>query len=134
MKRSLIIHLTDLPNGGQLNGRGKMTGGISTGVNCPGGSCPGALSTGGNCPGGNRWGYLSGEQLSKEEIVQGGCLGGNCPGGNCPVPMNKSLSVLDYSLNPGPIEKALLNKEKHSCKWSTIKYNSINTGTSEDVL
>ena len=100
MKRSLIIHLTDLPNGGQLNGRGKMTGGISTGVNCPGGSCPGALST----------------------------------GGNCPVPMNKSLSVLDYSLNPGPIEKALLNKEKHSCKWSTIKYNSINTGTSEDVL
>ena len=63
MKRSLTIHLTDLPNGGQLNGRGKMTGGISTGVNCPGGSCPGALSTGGNCPG---------------VIARG-----NCPGSNC---------------------------------------------------
>ena len=39
---SLIIHLTDLSNGGQFNGRGQLTGGKkSTGVSCLGVNCPG---------------------------------------------------------------------------------------------
>ena len=104
MKSSLIIHLTDLSNGWQLNGEGQMTGGelaqgsITQGVivretigirgNCPGGNFPGeivweAVGIGGNSPGGIVLGAIS---------TGGG--GGNCPVGNCPVTINFATRIL----------------------------------------
>ena len=41
--------------------------------------------------------------------------------------MNKSLKQWNYRKSP-------LIQEKHSYKWPTIKYNSINTGTSQNIL
>ena len=54
-----MIHLTDLSNGGQLNGSGQLTGGESA----QGSIVRGAIGIEGNCPGDN-------------------CLGSSCPEGN----------------------------------------------------
>ena len=45
--------------------------------------------------------------------------------------MNEGLNT-EYRQNPGPTEKVLQNKRSgNPSKWSTIEYNTINTGTSE---
>ena len=45
--------------------------------------------------------------------------------------MNEGLNA-EYRQNPGPTEKVLQNKRSgNPCRWSTIEYNTINTGTSE---
>ena len=42
--------------------------------------------------------------------------------------------ALDYKWNLGPTEIVLWNKRSIHYKWFAIKYNSINTGTSENIL
>ena len=45
--------------------------------------------------------------------------------------MNEGLNA-EYRQNPGPTEKVLQNKRSgNPYRLSTIKYNTINTGTSE---
>ena len=45
--------------------------------------------------------------------------------------MNEGLNT-EYRQNPGPTEKVLQNKRSaNPYRWSTIEYNTINTGTSE---
>ena len=46
--------------------------------------------------------------------------------------MNKSLKV-GLKAESWTYCKSLLKQEKHPYKWSTIGYNSINTGTSENI-
>ena len=59
-----MIHLTDLSNGGQLNGRGQLTGGeLAQGSIVRGVIVRGAIGIEGNCPGDN-------------------CLVSSCPEGN----------------------------------------------------
>ena len=83
MKRSFIIHLNDLSNGGQLNGMGQLSGG----------NLHRGLLPSGDCLGGN-W---HGEIIAKGGLSQGLLVGGNCPGGNFPVPI-KYAACLKSSL------------------------------------
>ena len=42
--------------------------------------------------------------------------------------------MLDYRQSPGPTTKSPLKQKKHPYEWSTIEYNSINNGTSENII
>ena len=85
MKRSLVIHLTDLFSGWQFNGEGKWLGRIGTGGNFPGlivwvtisigNDFSGSIDIGDSFPGGDwlrgnwHWENYWGGEFSREPIV-----------------------------------------------------------------